>query len=56
MNNLDLAKNIVDSLGGKDNIKKIFNCMTRMRSEIKDSSKVNEEKLKNIDGVFDLNP
>ena len=54
MNNLDLAKNIVDSLGGKDNIKKIFNCMTRMRSEIKDSSKVNEEKLKNIDGVLGL--
>ena len=54
MNNLDLAKNIVDSLGGKDNIKKIFNCMTRMRSEIKDNSKVNEEKLKNIDGVLGL--
>ncbi|MFM1524813.1 PTS transporter subunit EIIC [Helcococcus bovis] len=54
MNNLDLAKSIVKSLGGKDNINKSFNCMTRMRSEIKDTSKVNEEELKNIDGVLGL--
>lgn len=31
---------------GKDNINKSFNCMTRMRSEIKDTSKVNEKELK----------
>lgn len=52
MNNLDLAKNIISYLGGKDNIINIFNCMTRLRSEIKDISKVNEEELKNIESVL----
>ena len=54
MSNLDLAKNIVEALGGKDNIENTFNCMTRMRANIRDTSKVNEEKLKNIDGVLGL--
>lgn len=52
MNNLDLAKNIISYLGGKDNIINIFNCMTRLRFEIKDISKVNEEELKNIESVL----
>lgn len=52
MSNLDLAKKIVDALGGKDNISKAFNCMTRMRTNLVDESLVNEEELKNIDGVL----
>ncbi|EHR35492.1 PTS transporter subunit EIIC [Helcococcus kunzii] len=54
MSNLDIAKSIVESLGGKDNINNTFNCMTRMRANIKDTSKVNEDELKNIDGVLGL--
>lgn len=54
MSNLDLAKSIVEALGGKDNIENTFNCMTRMRANIRDTSKVDEEKLKNIDGVLGL--
>lgn len=54
MSNLDLAKSIVDSLGGKENISNTFNCMTRMRAKIKDTSKVNEDTLKNLDGVLGL--
>ena len=54
MNNLDLAKKIVENLGGKENISNAYNCMTRMRSTIKDSSKVNEEGLNNLDGVLGI--
>lgn len=52
MNNLELAKGIVENLGGKDNISNAYNCMTRMRTTIKDTSKVNEEAIKNLDGVL----
>ena len=54
MNNRDLAKKIVEYLGGKENIINSYNCMTRMRSQVKDKSKVNEEALKNLDGVLGL--
>lgn len=54
MNNSDLAKQIVNALGGRDNIVNTFNCMTRMRTTVKDEGKVNEDELKNIDGVLGL--
>lgn len=54
MNNKELAKLIVESLGGKENISSSFNCMTRMRSQVKDLNKVNEEKIKNLEGVLGI--
>lgn len=54
MTNQDLARKIVENLGGKDNIINSYNCMTRMRSQVKDESKVNEESLKSLDGVLGL--
>ena len=48
-----LAKNIVDGLGGLDNITDIDNCISRLRVEIKDMSKVNKDllKLSNPSGI-----
>ena len=41
-----MAKKIVENLGGKDNIVEIENCMTRLRVELKDGTKVNEDNIK----------
>lgn len=50
--NRDLARRIVDLVGGRDNIRSITNCMTRVRISIKDTSKIQMEELKNTEGVL----
>ncbi|MEG2644004.1 MAG: PTS transporter subunit EIIB, partial [Enterococcus sp.] len=47
----DLAENIVENVGGKENINSLTHCITRLRFKLKDESKANEEVLKNMDGV-----
>lgn len=37
---------IIEALGGKENIKKVDNCFTRLRLVIEDTSKVDEDTLK----------
>ncbi|MGN0286264.1 MAG: alpha-glucoside-specific PTS transporter subunit IIBC [Atopobiaceae bacterium] len=39
-----LAANILDMLGGKDNIVDVTNCVTRLRVNVKDPSKVADDK------------
>lgn len=46
-----LAKEIVKNVGGKDNITALRHCVTRLRFNLKDESKANEEILKNLEGV-----
>lgn len=41
-----LAKKLLENLGGKDNIDSLECCMTRLRIEVKDGTKVNDEKIK----------
>lgn len=41
-----VATIILEGLGGKENITSIDNCITRLRLEIKDYTKVNEKKIK----------
>ena len=41
-----VAKIILEGLGGKDNVTSIDNCITRLRLEVKDQSKVDEKKIK----------
>ena len=36
----------IENLGGKENIVKVDNCITRLRLEVKDADKVNEKELK----------
>ncbi len=47
------ADTLIAALGGKDNITRLFHCMTRLRFYVKDRSKINEEilKLSEISGV-----
>lgn len=46
-----LAKKIVKNVGGKDNILSLVHCVTRLRFQLKDESKANDDVLKNMDGV-----
>lgn len=46
MNNSEIAKNLVELVGGKENILSVANCMTRCRLELKDFSKADIEKIK----------
>lgn len=41
-----MAKTILDGLGGKQNVKTIENCITRLRLEINDMALVDESKIK----------
>lgn len=46
-----LAKDVIDGIGGKENIISVTNCMTRLRFKLKDEAKVNEDLLKSTPGV-----
>ena len=41
-----VAKTVLEGLGGKENITSLDNCITRLRLEIKDYTKVDEKKIK----------
>ena len=49
-NTVDAAV-IVEALGGKDNILKVTNCYTRLRTELADPDKVQDDVLKNQTGA-----
>jgi len=42
----EVAKIILEGVGGKANVTSIDNCITRLRLEIKDYTKVDEKKIK----------
>lgn len=46
-----LAQQIIEKVGGSNNINDVYHCQTRLRFKLADEKKVNEESLKNIDGV-----
>lgn len=46
-----LAEDIVDKVGGKENVKEVRHCVTRLRFYLKDESKADTEYLKKRDGV-----
>lgn len=47
-----LAGQIVEKLGGLDNITKVFHCATRIRTQLKDMDSVDMGQLEKIDGVL----
>lgn len=49
-----MAKQLIQLLGGKENILNIENCMTRIRASVKDASKVQEDEIKNTESVLGL--
>lgn len=47
-----LATDVLDAVGGKDNITLVTHCMTRLRFNLKDESMPNQEEIKKIPGVI----
>jgi len=54
MNNKQIAEQLLALLGGKENIKKVECCMTRVRVELQDGTKAEEQKIRGIEGVFGI--
>ena len=47
-----IAQEILDNVGGKDNVTGAVHCMTRLRLNLKDYDKVNADAVKSIKGVL----
>ncbi|MER2227456.1 MAG: glucose PTS transporter subunit IIA [Carnobacterium sp.] len=47
----EVAKQIVQYVGGKENINNAWHCMTRLRFNLKDKEKINYKELEKIPGV-----
>ncbi|WP_417061701.1 glucose PTS transporter subunit IIA [Enorma massiliensis] len=52
MNADTLASQIIEAVGGKDNVRQVFHCVTRLRFYLNDLSRADEAKLKSIKGVL----
>lgn len=46
-----LAKDIIEKVGGKENVNNVVHCITRLRFKLKDEGKAQTEEIKNMDGV-----
>lgn len=49
-----LNQQIIDLIGGKNNIQAVVHCMTRLRFTLKDKRKAKTEKIKDLKGVIDV--
>jgi len=52
MKEKEAVKKIIAYVGGKENIKKAWHCMTRLRFDLVDQSLIDHENVKKIDGVI----
>lgn len=50
--NKKIAQDILEAVGGKENVTAATHCMTRLRLNLRDASKAPEEAVKNIPGVL----
>jgi sucrose PTS system EIIBCA or EIIBC component len=46
-----IAKELLEHLGGKENIQALAHCATRLRLALKDETRINEEAIDDLDGV-----
>ena len=54
MNWQEISRQILEQLGGRENVISNVACMTRLRVGVKDMSKVSVEEIKKIEGVMDV--
>ena len=52
MNYRETGLKALEVVGGKDNVKNLTHCATRLRFEVKDRSKVQMDKLNSVPGVL----
>jgi PTS system N-acetylglucosamine-specific IIC component len=55
-NYADVAKIVLEGLGGKENVTSVDNCVTRLRLEVKDQALVDEKKIKSAGVAGVLRP
>ena len=55
MNNQEIAKKVIEALGGRENVNSVAHCATRLRVMVKDEAKINKdaiESLEKVQGAF----
>ncbi|HEK9996125.1 TPA: PTS glucose transporter subunit IIA [Streptococcus equi subsp. zooepidemicus] len=51
MDNHQIAKEVIEALGGRENVRSVAHCATRLRVMVHDEGKINKEKAEAIDKV-----
>ncbi|HEM6016260.1 sucrose-specific PTS transporter subunit IIBC [Streptococcus suis] len=51
MNNTEIAKEVIDALGGRENVRSVAHCATRLRVMVVDEGKIDKDKAENIEKV-----
>ena len=51
----EIADTLIAALGGKENITRLFHCMTRLRFYVKDRTKINEKEILKVSGISGVN-
>ena len=46
MDNKQIAKEVIDALGGRENVNSVAHCATRLRVMVKDESKMKTKSIK----------
>ena len=51
MTNTEIAKKVIEALGGRENVNSVAHCATRLRVMVKDEGKIKKEVIENLDKV-----
>ena len=51
MSNTEIAKKVIDAIGGVENVNSVAHCATRLRVMVKDEAKVDKDAVENIEKV-----
>ncbi len=52
MDKREVIKLIIQNVGGRENINNVWHCMTRLRLDLKDNNKINQENINRLDGIM----
>ena len=51
MTNTEIAKKVIEALGGRENVNSVAHCATRLRVMVKDEAKINKDAIENLERV-----